>query len=71
MLTADSLQKMGYTNVYSLKGGYHAWTIAGLPIQQKGEITYPDKIDVRDEMENSDGQTDTKTAKKDHSKNTE
>lgn len=28
-LAADNLQKMGYTNVLSLAGGYHAWTTSG------------------------------------------
>jgi rhodanese-related sulfurtransferase len=31
-LSADSLQKMGYTNVVSLDGGYRGWIEAGLPI---------------------------------------
>ena len=30
-LAADSLQKMGYTNVRSLAGGMKAWKAAGLP----------------------------------------
>jgi rhodanese-related sulfurtransferase len=30
-LTADSLQKMGYTNVVSVDGGWRAWTEAGYP----------------------------------------
>lgn len=30
-LTADVLQKMGYTNVYSLAGGFSAYRAAGLP----------------------------------------
>jgi len=29
---AESLQKMGYTNVASLIGGYRAWTQAGEPV---------------------------------------
>jgi rhodanese-related sulfurtransferase len=33
-LTADSLQKMGYTNVLSLAGGYRAWQLAGYPVIQ-------------------------------------
>ena len=32
-LTADNLQKMGYTNVRSLAGGMRAWKEAGLPIE--------------------------------------
>lgn len=31
-LAADNLQKMGYTNVYSMAGGYRAWKEAGYPI---------------------------------------
>ena len=30
-LVAESLQKMGYTNVKSLTGGFRAWKQAGLP----------------------------------------
>jgi rhodanese-related sulfurtransferase len=33
-LTADSLQKMGYQNVWSMDGGFRAWREAGLPIEQ-------------------------------------
>ena len=33
-LTAAELQKMGYTNVISLDGGWRAWTQAGLPIEK-------------------------------------
>ncbi len=32
-LVADSLQKMGYTNVKSLAGGFKAWKAAGLPVE--------------------------------------
>jgi len=31
-LAADSIQKMGYTNVLSMDGGWRGWTEAGLPI---------------------------------------
>jgi rhodanese-related sulfurtransferase len=31
-LSAESLQKMGYTNVWSLAGGWRAWNEAGLPV---------------------------------------
>lgn len=31
-LTADNLQKMGYTNVISMDGGYKGWKSAGHPI---------------------------------------
>jgi phage shock protein E len=30
-LTAESLQRMGYTNVKSMVGGFKAWKAAGLP----------------------------------------
>ena len=31
-LAADVLQQMGYTNVYSMAGGWKAWKDAGAPI---------------------------------------
>ena len=31
-LVADNLQKMGYTNVESMDGGWRGWTQAGLPV---------------------------------------
>ena len=31
-LAADALQRMGYTNVRSLAGGWKAWNEAGLPV---------------------------------------
>lgn len=31
-LVAESLQRMGYTNVKSLAGGFQAWQQAGLPV---------------------------------------
>jgi rhodanese-related sulfurtransferase len=33
-LAADNLQKMGYTNVYSMDGGFRAWQEAHYPISQ-------------------------------------
>jgi rhodanese-related sulfurtransferase len=30
-LVADNLQKMGYTNVESMDGGWKGWVVAGLP----------------------------------------
>lgn len=33
-LAADNLQKMGYTNVYSMDGGFRGWKEAGLPIER-------------------------------------
>ena len=32
-LAADNLQKMGYTNVFSLAGGWKAWREADLPTE--------------------------------------
>ncbi len=32
-LAADNLQRMGYTNVASMDGGWRAWTEAGFPIE--------------------------------------
>lgn len=33
-LAADNLQKMGYTNVKSMAGGFRGWTAAGGPVVQ-------------------------------------
>ncbi len=33
-LAADALQKMGYTDVVSLDGGWRAWNAAGLPVEK-------------------------------------
>ncbi len=33
-LAADNLQKMGYTNVWSMDGGWSGWTAAGNPTQK-------------------------------------
>lgn len=33
-LAAENLQKMGYTNVASMDGGWRAWTGAGLPAER-------------------------------------
>ncbi len=33
-LAADALQKMGYTNVVSLDGGWRRWKDAGLPVEK-------------------------------------
>lgn len=32
-LAADNLQRMGYTNVYSMAGGWKAWRDAGAPTE--------------------------------------
>ena len=32
-LATDSLQKMGYTNVWSMAGGWKAWKESGAPIE--------------------------------------
>ncbi|HZR55692.1 MAG TPA: rhodanese-like domain-containing protein [Terriglobales bacterium] len=34
-LAADNLQKMGYTNVLSMDGGYREWSEKGLPLAGK------------------------------------
>ena len=34
-LAADNLQRMGYTNVYSLAGGWKAWNEAGAPVEEE------------------------------------
>ncbi len=34
VLAAESLQRMGYTNVASVEGGWRAWTGAGLPVER-------------------------------------
>jgi len=33
-LSADNLQKMGYTKVISMDGGYRGWTEANLPVKK-------------------------------------
>lgn len=33
-LAADNLQKMGYTDVMSMDGGWHGWVDAGFPTAQ-------------------------------------
>lgn len=33
-LAAESLQRMGYSNVQSMDGGFRAWKEAGLPIER-------------------------------------
>ncbi|HJZ54289.1 MAG TPA: rhodanese-like domain-containing protein [Gemmataceae bacterium] len=33
-LAADAIQKMGYTNVISMDGGWRGWTAAGLPTEK-------------------------------------
>lgn len=32
-LATDNLQKMGYTNVWSMAGGWHAWEEASAPVE--------------------------------------
>src|SRR6476469_6578076 len=34
LLSAYNLQKMGYTNVFSMAGGWRAWKDAGAPAEQ-------------------------------------
>jgi rhodanese-related sulfurtransferase len=36
-LVADNLQKMGYSNVISMDGGWRGWTTAGYPIEKPAE----------------------------------
>lgn len=36
-LAAANLQKMGYTNVWSMAGGWTAWTEAEAPVEQEAE----------------------------------
>ena len=33
-LAADNLQKMGYTDVVSMDGGWRGWTEAGFPVEK-------------------------------------
>ena len=35
-LACDNLQRMGYTNVHSLAGGWHAWEESGAPVEGGG-----------------------------------
>jgi rhodanese-related sulfurtransferase len=35
-LAADNLQRMGYTNVHSMAGGWKAWNEAGAPVEGEG-----------------------------------
>jgi rhodanese-related sulfurtransferase len=37
-LATDNLQKMGYTNVWSMAGGWHAWEEAGAPVSVESGI---------------------------------
>ena len=36
-LAADALQKMGYTNVLSMDGGYTGWMESGFPVEDEVE----------------------------------
>ena len=38
-LAADSLQRMGYTNVFSMAGGWRAWQESGGKIEQSTDYT--------------------------------
>ena len=33
-LAADTIEKMGYTEVFSMDGGWRAWKAAGMPIEE-------------------------------------
>jgi rhodanese-related sulfurtransferase len=37
-LAADNLQKMGYTNVISMDGGWRGWTEAGYPVDGAAKV---------------------------------
>ena len=37
-LVADVLQQMGYTNVYSLAGGWKAWKDSGAPVENNNGV---------------------------------
>jgi rhodanese-related sulfurtransferase len=41
-LAADNLQKMGYTHVISMDGGWRGWTEAGYPVEGVGGGTTRD-----------------------------
>ncbi len=32
-IAAETLVKLGYTNIWELKGGMQAWEVAGYPLQ--------------------------------------
>jgi rhodanese-related sulfurtransferase len=36
-LVADNLQRMGYTNIISMDGGWRGWFEAGYPVEKLGE----------------------------------
>ena len=40
-LAADNLQRMGYTNVWSMDGGIRAWREAGYPVETPGALRPP------------------------------
>jgi rhodanese-related sulfurtransferase len=42
-LAADNLQRMGYSNVYSMAGGWKAWREAGAPTEGIEEEAAPPK----------------------------
>lgn len=33
-LAAETLEKMGYTDVFSMDGGWRAWKAAGMPVEE-------------------------------------
>lgn len=47
-LVADNLQKMGYTQVISMDGGWRGWTTAGYPIEKPGEDSAELPIEKRE-----------------------
>ncbi len=38
-LAADNLQKMGYSNVFSMAGGWKAWKAAGAPVTTGDKVS--------------------------------
>ncbi|RKO98101.1 hypothetical protein CXG81DRAFT_8194, partial [Caulochytrium protostelioides] len=44
LLAAESLRRMGYTNVYSLKGGMGAWIRSGYEVAEN-TTNYCDRVD--------------------------
>src|SRR5213079_796591 len=47
-LAAESLQRMGYTNVKSMAGGFKAWKAAGLPTTKSPGASWVGEKDAED-----------------------
>ena len=41
LLSAQTLQEMGYANVHNIQGGLKAWMEAGLPVEKTSPTTRP------------------------------